>query len=105
MTAKIIEIPKELFDPIKEVAENGGFPSCLEVLSRYENGSLPLDQEEAQLIAELIGYEALRLSLKYPYTDEHPNYDDDGADIWGDFCQSVMPHTISILKRSFDVQE
>lgn len=105
MEIKEIELPEELFNAVKEIAQREKFPKCLDILSKYRNGKLSLNQEQAQHLSDVLGYEANRVSLKYPYNDEHQNYMEEDADKWGDFCQSILPHTMDCMTRYFDIEE
>ncbi|GAA3919311.1 hypothetical protein [Litoribacillus peritrichatus] len=105
MESKEIEFDSELFKDLKKIADREGFQECLEILSTYNNQKLTLSQDQAQYLTDVLGFEATRLSLKSPYSDEHPNYTEEGADEWADFCQSVVPHAMNCIKRYFDVEE
>ena len=90
---------------MKKIAYRQGFQECLEILSTYNNQKLTLNQDQSQYLTDMLGFEATRLSLKYFYTDEYPNYTEEGADEWAVFCQSVVPHAMTCIKRYFDVKE
>ncbi|WP_020408915.1 hypothetical protein [Hahella ganghwensis] len=107
METKIVKFQKALYGPIVKIAEREKFPKCLSILAKYDRSTeeLPLTQEEAQHIVDMLGYEALRLDLVCPYTDDDPEYDDDLADEWTDFVQSIYPHALNCIQKQFEVEE
>ncbi|ABC33622.1 hypothetical protein HCH_07007 [Hahella chejuensis KCTC 2396] len=107
MDSKLIEFPRDLFKEVRRIAARESFPLALAILDRYDNDtqSIAVNQEEAQHLVDVVGYEATRVSLKCPYTDEHPDYDDELAEEWDEVCQSIHPHTVNCFKQHFEIDE
>ena len=99
----IVAFSNELFDEIISICKEKHYSEIVAILTRkhpegvdeeINNKMINLNQNEAQLIADVAIVEHIQAGLVYPYwSDDHPNYDESHEDEYFEvqsFLQAVL---------------
>jgi hypothetical protein len=100
---KVIEFDQAAYDSVMKIVLRENFPEAKRIMSKFNNGEISINQQEAQVIVDVLAYEVSRVCLRYPYNEGDDGYEEN--DEWNDIVQSVYPSTIAFLTPHFDLTE
>jgi hypothetical protein len=82
---KEIELDVATVGGISEMAVELHMPVIVQMVKRYNNGSVKLDETDLPIIVDYLDATASYLKSKYPnYDDEEPGYDEQDEDMYFD---------------------
>lgn len=101
MVRREVEIPIELIDEISEIVNREGYKILQERFPINVEPPIFLSKEEADALITLAVIEKKKARLKYPYYDDHPNYNEEDEYNFNDVQMGIYEKTIYYVESAF----